>query len=115
MPLDRLDAETRFKAIEELAGQCDFRQHDERLPACFERFGDGLEIDFGFAGARHAVEKRDRVIAGFDGAHECCNRAGLIVGEFGDAMARVRARKRALGNRHLNETAGQHEAIDDAR
>ena len=51
------------EAIEELRGERDFRHQDQRLLAAPDRFGDGLEIDFGLAGAGDAVDQRRRIAA----------------------------------------------------
>ena len=59
MPFARLGAEPVLKALDEGGGQGDFRQQDQRLFPGVKRGGDGFEIDFGFARAGHAVEKRD--------------------------------------------------------
>src|SRR5262249_30639592 len=52
-----LVGETLRKAIDELGGEADFGNEDETGFAGGEEVFDGLEVDFGFAAAGHAVEK----------------------------------------------------------
>ena len=49
MPLQRPHAEPPRETIEELSGQRDLRHQDQRLLAAADDFGNGFEIDFGFA------------------------------------------------------------------
>ena len=62
VPGDGCAAEASLEALQEGLGQRDLGQKDERLLPLPQAFGDRLEIDFGLAGAGHAVEQ-DRVEA----------------------------------------------------
>src|SRR6185312_12346832 len=50
-------AETRFKTLDRLRRERNFRHKDYGALSVFQRMGDGLEVDFGFSGAGDAVEE----------------------------------------------------------
>ena len=68
-------AEPRFEPAQEGLGQRDFGEQDERLPARAQGRRNGFEINFGFAGARYAVEQCRRERLGLNiGNQRCCCR-----------------------------------------
>ena len=57
VPFRRPHAEAGGEAFQELHRQRDLRQQDQRLLVLAQRFGHRLEIDFGLARSRHAVQQ----------------------------------------------------------
>ena len=53
-------AEAGFETLDGLGREGDFGNKDDRAFAGFQRVRDGLEVDFGFAAAGHAVEEEVR-------------------------------------------------------
>ncbi len=78
MPLGGSRAETRREPIEKLPGERNFRQQHQRLPFLPQSFGDRLEINFGLARSRHALEqgRRERAIGDEAGRDRRPRRAG---------------------------------------
>jgi hypothetical protein len=77
MPFRRQTSEARNEPAHELARERNLRQHDHGLPAAPQRLGHRFEVDFRFAGPRHAVEQRDRIAATVNRRHERMHRFGL--------------------------------------
>ncbi len=118
MPRDRGAAEARLEAFQERLGERDLREQHERLLPLSQALGDRLEIDFGLARARHAVEQH-RIETPFDAAcgvaqdrlADCGGEAGcgvaLAVVELGRRMVRVGAGQGPVGiDRYRLERAG---------
>ena len=83
MPFQRPHAETLRKAVEELSGQRDLRHQDQRLLAASDDFRDGLEIDFGLARTRDAIEQRDMKTAICRERAHGIDRGALLAGKVG--------------------------------
>ena len=60
VPFGGSHPEARCEAFQELHRQCDLRQQDHHLLVLFQRFGNGLEIDFGLARSGDAVQQMGR-------------------------------------------------------
>ena len=75
MPLRRGASEALLETAQELTGERDLGQHDERLPTFLEGAGDGLEIDLGLARAGDTVDERDGEVAGIYGGTQSMHRA----------------------------------------
>ena len=103
MPLDRCGSEAPFEAVQKLAGQRDFREHDQGLPAGFERARDSLEIDFRLARAGNAIEQSDGEILRIDGADQRLDSACLVENKFCRRVERLRVRKCAFRDCNFNE------------
>ena len=115
VPLDGLGAEAAFEAVEELARQRDFRQHDEGLMALLQRARHGLEIDLCLARARHAVEQRHREAITIDGGLQSGDGDRLVPIERHLHMRGIGPGKRTFRNCDIDEVAGLHQAVDDGR
>ena len=63
VPLGRPHAEALGKAVEELGGQGDLGDENQRLFSTADDLGDGLEIDLGLTRAGDAIEQRDAIAA----------------------------------------------------
>ena len=63
MPFGGAGAEARLDPGEEIAGQRDLGQQDQRLAALAQGFGDGLEIDLGLARPGDALQQRGGIAA----------------------------------------------------
>ncbi len=115
MPFGRPGAEARGEAIEKLRGQRNLRQEHERLALLSQRFGDRLEIDFGLARSRHALEQGGRERAVGDEADELVGRGALVGIEAGRTEVRVERRRAALRRKRdrLKRAVGD-KAVDDA-
>ncbi len=116
MPFGGAGAETRREAVEELRGQRDFRQQDERLTPGAQRRGDRLEIDFRLARAGDAFEQDRFRCARLDRAGQRVGRGALIgrqrlKGEIGIERRRGRLSRQGDGF----ERAVVDEAVDHAR
>ncbi len=64
VPLGRSRPEARGEAVEELRGQGDLRQQDQRLPPGAQRRRDRLEIDLRLARSRDALQQGHARVAG---------------------------------------------------
>ncbi len=116
MPFQRAHAKTLREAVEKLSGQRDLRHQDQRLFAAADDFGDRLEIDFGFAGARDAVEQgyMERTIGrerahGINGRTLLRRKLRLLKGRIG------RGRRQRRRHRLYRQRALVDEAVDHAR
>ena len=89
MPLGRPRAETGGETVEELSGQRDFRQKNQRLAALSQGFRDGLEIDLGLARAGDAFEQRRRERALRDAGDQVVRGGPLIRVERRGAEFRI--------------------------
>ena len=114
MPLRRPRAEAGGEAVEEGAGERDFRQQDQRLLAPAQRLGDRLEIDLRLARAGDAVQQRDgKALA--DGLDQRGGGLGLLCRQDRARMVRVRlGGDRARGELDDLERALGEEAVDHA-
>ena len=115
MPFGRPCAEARGEAVEKLRGQRDLRQKHKRLALLSQSFGDRLEIDFGLARSRHALEQGGRERALGDEADEIIGRGALVGVEVRRAEIRVEGRHAAFRRErdHLKRAVA-NEAVDDA-
>ncbi len=94
MPLGHLDAEPRFEPAQHRLGQGDFRQQDQHLTGgvVAQHIGDGFEIDFRLAGARHAVEQDRGKTLGAFGVEQLMRR-GLLFAEPGRRVVGIGLRE----------------------
>ncbi len=114
MPFGRAAAEPLGKPVEELNGERDFRQQDERLPAAAKRFRNRGEIGFRLARAGDAVQQRcGKSLAG-DRAAQSARRGFLLQIERGGRETRVRAgERRELRQRDFGKRPGIDQPTDD--
>ena len=115
MPFGRAHAEALREAVEELRGQRDLGQQDQRLAALADRLGDRLEIDLGLARAGDAVEQVDREAALAHRAAQDVGRHALRSGELGLAIVRIGLARDRLGRqRDRFERAFVDQPVDHA-
>ena len=109
MPFGRPCPEARGEAVEKLRGQRDLRQEHKRLALLSQGFRDRLEIDFGLARSRHALEQSGRERALGDEADEIIGRGALIGIEVRRAEVRVEGRHAAFRRErdHLKRAVAQ--------
>ena len=81
-------AETHTEAINPLRAQGNLRQQHQDLTAPMKRGGDGLKIDLGLAGTRHAVQQCYRKTAFFDILDKLVRRFSLRFVQFRPRMLR---------------------------
>ena len=82
MPRHRRAAEAGGEALQERLGQRDFGQQHQHLPVLPQRLGHRLEIDFGLARSRDAVEQH-RIKSAADRPAQAGRRLPLLVAEIG--------------------------------
>ena len=99
MPLGRPHAEALGEAVEELRGQGDFGDEDERLSSMTDDLADRLEIDLRLARPGDAVEQRDAVAARGDPAQRIRGGA-LRRREVGPREVRFRRACYRVGRQH---------------
>ena len=114
MPLDGWRTEPPLEPPEELAGQRDLRQHDQRLSATRERPRDGLEVDLGLAGAGDAVEQGYRERGAVDRCPQMLDRGCLGVRELRHGVGRIGPRQAFRRNGDFGEKPGLDQAVDHA-
>ena len=113
MPFDRLTAEALLEAIEELAGERDFRQQDQNLSVVLQGAGDRLIVNFGFAGTGDAVDQANRIVRRIHRRSQSMDGALLIRPKLDDGMRGARRRIDLLRDRHLDQQPGCDETIDN--
>jgi hypothetical protein len=89
VPRHGFAAETIVEAFEERLGQRNFREQDQNLPAFGDRLRHRLEIDFGLARPRHAVEQHRLKDMGGDPRDQRVRRRALILGQVGTVVVRI--------------------------
>ena len=117
MPFQRTHAKALREAIEELPGQRDLRHQDQRLLAAADDFGDRLEIDFGLARARDAIEQRDVKAAARRQRPHRIDRGALLAAKIPAARIGWIGRRRRQRRRHRldRERALIDQPVDHAR
>ena len=114
MPQRRRPAEAHGETLEQLRGQRDLGQEDQRLAAGREHRCDRLEVDLGLAGARQPLEQGDAV-APADRRAEHARRVGLGRGQLSRPEVGNERRLLRLGQRRRRQEPGLGHRLDDAR
>ena len=116
MPFGGSRPEARLDPVEELDRERDFRQKDQGLPAASQRLGHGFEIDFGLAGAGHALQERRGIGIAGDAGAELRRRGFLRRRQGASSHSRIEHRIGWIPRRIF---AQDHtlclQALDDAR
>ena len=116
MPLGGTRAEARLDPRQELGGQGNFRQQDQRLPPLGQTFRDGLKVHLSLARTGHALQHRRPKGARGNRVAQGLGRRGLIVGQVLARAHRVQTRIGHITRRvFLGHGTGFDQPLDHRR